>query len=82
MKHRKGTDMKYRIYKPWGKLVKTVNSIEEVMMWLFAEYPHLPQHYYNGVRKADSNTENGSILCWSGVEVKKGEDQMTAYTSF
>ena len=73
--------MGYRIYKPWGRLVKTAEAIDDVMHWVRITYPNLPSWYYNGVIDADSECDNGSILCWAGVEVKKGEDQMTEYTS-
>lgn len=74
--------MTYRIYKPWGRLIKETETIDEVMKWIHEEYPNVPPHYYRSVIEADKISRNGSILCWGGVEVKKGEDQMTGYTSF
>lgn len=72
----------YRIYKPWGRLIKKVDTIEEVMEWVHAEYPHVPPHYYESVTKVDKACRRGIILCWSGAKIKKGEDEMTEYTSF
>lgn len=74
----------YRIYR-YGRLVKEVKTIEEVMEWVISTYPGLPSRYYRSVRELDAKTRNGRILCWLAKdhpEIRKGEDEMTAYTSW
>ena len=41
----------------------------------------LPPHYLRRIIEQDANKTNGRICCWGDLEIKKGEDQMTEYTS-
>lgn len=79
---------KYRAYFRNGKYNKTyleADTLKELTQMIIENGVYVydyPKHYWENVLKADEKQKDGCICSWGNLEIKKGEDQMTEYTSF
>lgn len=79
---------KYRAYfrnndKVYENYLKS-DTLDELLILIKANNYHidkLPPHYLKSILENDANKINGRICCWGDLEIIKGEDQMTEYTS-
>ena len=70
-------------YRSWQnkKTVYTFETIDELIDFMWKHIP-MRDRDVDFIRNNDANQHNGRLACTSWYEVKKGEDQMTEYTSF
>lgn len=57
------------------------DTIDELLSFMESKIP-MRQREIDLIRRSDYEKKNGRIGCTSWYEIKKGEDQMTEYTSF
>lgn len=70
-------------YRSWQnrKTVYAFETIDELIDFMWEHIP-MRDRDVDFIRNNDAKKQNGSLACTSWYEVKKGEDQMTEYTSF
>lgn len=64
-----------------GKPFYEFDTVDELLAFMESRIP-ITQRETALIRKCDEKTQNGRIGCTSWYEIKKGEEQMTEYTSF
>lgn len=69
-------------YRSWQnkKAVYTFETIDELIDFMWKHIP-MKDSDVNFIRNNDVKKQNGRLTCTSWYEVKKGEEQMTEYTS-
>ena len=70
-------------YRSWQnrKTVYRFDSIDELIDFMWKHIP-MKDRDVDFIRNNDAKYQHGRLACTSWYEVKKGEDQMTEYTSF
>lgn len=70
-------------YRSWQnrKTVYTFENIDELIDFMWEHIP-MRDRDVAFIRSNDAKQKDGRLACTSWYEVKKGEDQMTEYTSF